>query len=523
MTTRFAWGLLLVLAAAACSSSSSDEQQPPPVTPPKPRHEPAVLPPLGDVFTTVDRTLVPKTPRSSAPTGPNPADPVALADYLGRGFGELDVGPGEPYVTRVIDNSAPPPPGPNAQRILRFVHTADFQLADDESPTRLAMFDTAAATSSAARPQDAYLARMANAAVRTINALHRKDPIAFTLLGGDNADSAQTNEVDWILAILSGADDVEADSGEDDEIEEGPGNDGKDPFKAEGLAMPWKWVTGNHDILVQGNLRVSESIERVLSSSANGGTRNYKDGSKGVIERGDFVVSDPRRALLSRQELMTKIADHGDGHGLGPAEKTSGKATYTFDAPGTPFRFLVIDTAHENGGAEGIIRQGDLDGVIKPALDTARAEGKYVILASHHAVTSLSDGGGFGGQKQADALTPEQWTAFLGQYDNVLFSMVGHSHQHRVRAVAPGVGHAYWEVMTAAIADYPHQFRVIELFDQDNGWIMMRATCVDLAVDGDPVAAEGRRRGIVDLTSGWLPVDAVTAEDRNVELWIRKP
>ena len=72
-------------------------------------------------------------------------------------------------------------------------------------------------------------------------------------------------------------------------------------------------------------------------------------------------------------------------------------------------------------------------------------------------------------------------------------------------------------------ADWPHQFRTIEIFDQDNGWLMMRATCADFSVEGDPVAAEGKRRGTTDFTTGWLPTEAVTAKDENVELWIKKP
>jgi hypothetical protein len=381
-------------------------------------------------------------------------------------------------------------------------------------------------TSSALRPHDAYLCHMANASVRTINALHKKDPIAFTLLGGDNADSAQTNETNWILGILSGADDVECDSGDDDEIEDGPDNDGKDPFKAEGLAMPWKWVTGNHDILIQGNLVGDPSQqEKALGTDATGGTRFYSDGRKGAVERGEaIVVADEKRKLLDRKALMAMIGSNKDGHGIGEAEKSSGMATYTFDADGTPFRFLVIDTAHTNGGSEGVITQGEVDRVIKPLLDKAKGDGKYVIMASHHAVGSLGDGTGLGGKLDPTALTPAAWSTFVGGYSNVLFSMVGHSHRHQVRPIEPVGGHAWWEVMTAAIADYPHQFRVVEIFDQDNGWMMMRATCVDFSHDGDPIAAEGKRRGIVDFTSGWLPTDPnIPDTDRNVEIWIPKP
>ena len=54
---------------------------------------------------------------------------------------------------------------------------------------------------------------------------------------------------------------------------------------------------------------------------------------------------------------------------------------------------------------------------------------------------------------------------------------------------------------------------------------MMRATVQDLAVEGDDVAAAGRTKGTVDLTSGWQPGDGrgKVVEDRNVELWIKKP
>jgi hypothetical protein len=221
---------------------------------------------------------------------------------------------------------------------------------------------------------------------------------------------------------------------------------------------------------------------------------------------------------------MAKVSADEDGHGLGPDQVANGRATYTFDPDNTPFRVLVIDTAHETGGADGVIKQSYVDSTIKPLLDKAKADGKYVILASHHATTSLTADGGAFGKLEDDALLPDKWEAFIGTYPNVLFSMVGHSHENRVRAVAPAGGHGWWEVMTSAIADFPHEFRLVEIYDQDNGWFMMRATPVDFDVVGDAVAMEGRRRGVVDLTSGWLELDGTgKPEDRNVELWIKRP
>lgn len=505
---------------AACSSEAD-----PPETPTPGTETVAVIPlaPLGDVKTTVDRTYSPKRAPQKASAGPNPSLPESLEGYVSQGFGELVEGKGEAYVTRKFASDAPPPAGPNAKRLVRFAHIPDLQLLDDESPTRLGNFDSPDLTDAALRPQDAYLCRMTNAAVRTINALHKKEPFAFTLLGGDNADSAQTNEVDWVLGILSGSERVKCDSGADDDPVKGPNNDGKDPFKADGLAMPWKWVTGNHDVLVQGNLGVGDVKRReALGTASSSGTRHYENGLNGAVTRDD-VVADERRALLDRKALMSKLASHGDGHGLGAAEKESGRATYTFDVEGTPLRFLVIDTAADSGGADGLIRRSEIDRVIKPALDKAKAENKLVVLSSHHAQQNLTKNGGTFGTDVPDPVLPQDWTDFLGGYPNVVFSMVGHTHAHRVRPITTSGGRGYWEVMTSAIADFPHEFRVVEIFDQDNGFLMLRGTCVDFATDGDDVAAEGRKRGVIDLVSGWTPGGVGTADDRNVELWIKKP
>lgn len=484
---------------------------------------PGDLGPLTRAPSTLEQTLVPKVAKlPKYDENHNPSLVENLSFYDGDP-GVLEVKAGDPVVVRAIDGSTPPAAGANAKQLVRYAHLADLQLADDESPTRVGDLDSAGETNAALRPQDPLLCRMTNAAVRTINFEHGRKPIDFVLLGGDNSDSAQTNEVDWAITLLSGGN-VECDSGADDDPVPGPGNDGKDPFVAEGLKMPWKWVTGNHDVLVQGNFAISESQKtKVLGTDDGTGTRGYASAPYGQLVY-ENIVADPKRALLSRTELMSRVADAGDGHGIGGDQKTSGRAFYHFDVPDSPMRFIIMDTATELGGSEGVLLKSHVESYVKPALEEAKTQGKLVILASHHASGSLTTNGGAFGTEQPGAITADEWRDVLGGYDNVIATMVAHSHQHRVNLIKPpGGGHAYWEIMTSAIADFPHEFRVLEVWDQDNGWLMIRATCMDLATENDALAEEGRRRGVIDVYSGWVPDGRGADGERNVELYIKKP
>ena len=502
----------------ACSSPDTT----PPTTTPK--YDPVALPALADAKTTIDQMLVPTKVRNATPdTAKALFDPDVRTEFLAAGFGDYTVGPGEKTTERMHPNQTEPPVGPNKKLLTRFVHMPDLQLPDDESPTRLVRFDTPGATSGAFRPQDGAACRVVNAAVRTINALNGKTPIDFVLLGGDNADSAMDNELGWVLDILGGAPNVECDSGADDDPVKGPGNDAKDPFVAEGLKMPFYWVNGNHDVLVQGNFVVNDDYkQQALGTKAVGGTRDWRlpGGGLGI----DDLPADPRRKHLNPPDVMAKVAAHKGGHGLGPTQVQTGRAFFTFDVPNTPFRFVVMDTtAATTGASEGVMKKSEVDTYVKPALDKAKADGKLVLLASHHAVASLGDGTGLGGKKVDDAMTQDEYRTFIGGYDNVLFSIVGHSHEHRVRFQEPVAGHGWWEVMTSALADYPHQIRIIELYDDDNGWIRLRAVLADYSTEGDPVAAEAKKLGVLDYTTGWCPEGAGVAGDRNVELLIKKP
>lgn len=509
MNRRFVSSLAVaVLALIACG-----EPQPP-------QADSLSLPPLAHAVTTRQQTLRPTAAFASPALKGPPTTPKVLERWLEDGLGDFETGPGEGFTTRAPPGETPPAAGPNAKRLVRFIHLSDVQLADDESPTRTLSFDQPGPTSGAFRPQEGLECRVLNAAVRTINALHREAAFDFVLSGGDNADNAQHNEQRWFLDIVAGGREVRCDSGDVTTLEPGLLDDGKDTFISEGLAMPWRWVTGNHDVLVQGNFPVTDDAQaQAVGTVATAGTRDYtKPG--GPVTTGP-VVADEARRPLKRAELMQLLALDGDGHGLGPAEVALGKATYAFDVPGTSLRFIVLDTANEEGSSIGIIRRADFDGVIKSLFDAARDEGKLVVLASHHSTERLDQGGSAFGTRDPTALTADEWVAFVTSYSNVVFSMVGHSHENRIRFIE-GVGGGFWEVMTSALADYPNQVRAVELWDEDNGWLRMHTELVDYATDDDVVAARARRLGIADAVSGWADNGVGTVGDRNADVFILK-
>lgn len=482
---------------------------------------PDPLPPLEGVPTTEEETIVP-THEVEPLAVLDPRVPEERAMLLAEGYGDYEHGPGEPVLTRTPDGSEPPPPGPAAERLSRFVHLADTQIADDEAPLRVAAIDSVF-ISGAYRPQEAHGCQITNAAVRTINAVHAQTPLDFVVLGGDNADSGQTNEVQWFLDVLDGAPVVHCDSGDDDDPEPGDGNDPKDRFAPVGLDVPWIWVMGNHDILVQGNFAIEGREADAVGSEVPPGSSTRDWSQPGGPVFSGPVVADEGRALLDGSTLLGMVAASGDGHGITPEVVATGRATYAWDVPGTALRIVVVDSAAPTGGAEGLVTDADVDQHIRPLLDAAESDGRLVMVSTHHASTSLGDGSGLGGEPQPGALQTADWQALLGEYPNVIAHLCGHSHVHRATYVQPVGARGYWEVVTAAVADWPHQMRIVELHDQDNGWLTITGIALDYATDDDPLAADGRALGILDYTAAWLLDGSGTIDDRNVALWIEAP
>jgi len=529
-------GLFAVL-SVACSDSSND----PPTPDAAVDAAEAAACDLPSVFpSTADKTFTPVKPRNGEDEAfalaKGPAKDIAVrAKLVADGFGETKEGAGEPWTTKA-PAGVTPPASACPKRLVRFAHLTDFQLADDESPARLAEFDAPVEVArAAARAQDAELCVLTDASIRTMNALHAKAPLDFLLLGGDNIDSAQSNELDWVLGLLDGQKGLKCDSASANDPVAGPGNDGKDAFDAEGSKVPWYWVNGNHDVLVQGNVSTHDDKGALTPKAAAATGSTAPDGTRDYLKAGGAVVSgaveaDPKREVLSSSAMLKRVAEKSGGpgpkaHGLGAEQIASGRATYTFDH-GSKLRFFVWDSTALIGGDEGLVYQSDLDGIFKTTLDKAKADGKWVVLVSHHGAEKISTNPGSFGQPRKGAVEGQVFVDFVANYPNVIASVIGHEHEHRVnfRKSSKDPIKGFWEIGTSAIADYPQQFRVVEIFDEGAGWARIRATVVDIDWAGMSSAAKlGRTYAVLDFTSGWGQPggSGKTSAERNVDLWIK--
>lgn len=526
-------GVLVVL--AACSSSNSQ-----PLTSsdagddgaPAIEHEPACEPgPVGPAAVTLGAstrvaTIRPKKAKLTKPQENPPNEHDALIAYLTQGFGDWAAGPGEDG--GVVDTLLPGAPASatiaGRKSIAFFAHLSDFQLADDESTTRVMALDTPT-FGGAARPEEGGVARVVSAMHRTLAALTKKRPFDLEIVTGDCADSSQQNEHTWFVELMDGMKGLNTDSGADDDPVPGPDNDVKDPFDATPAPAPWYFVFGNHDVEIQGTSIADDATREVaVGTHAENGTRDYRR-AYAPITRDDVPADTTRVAVLSpsiRDLLLASNASPGPvGHGFQPGATSD---HYVVDPiAGVPLRLIQLNTTDPDGGSDGQILQSTIDAFLEPALVQAEKDGKLVILASHQATTDIHTTKGLSSTPADGALTGAQVEQIVAKHPNVILWLVGHDHLHRVRAIkgpsadAPG----YYEVQTGAIADWPAQSRAIEIVSVPSPSGAPTLSIFLTTIDYDAqscLEARYRTWQLVDMQSAWGQDGSGALTDRNVEL-----
>ncbi|MBK5232497.1 MAG: metallophosphoesterase [Thermoleophilia bacterium] len=373
-------------------------------------------------------------------------------------------------------------------------------------------------------------------------------------------------------------------------------NRAQQAFQATGLDVPSYMVFGNHDGLVQGNAYASElfnefatgCMKPVADAEDNGGesvTSLYALLLDPDLTQADFlqlyvdnpdlfmgVPPDPDRRLINKKQYMDIFKANGkdDGHGFdfvdaATATASNGSAGYYSWSPKPGVRYITLDT-HSEGGKILVSDKGNLDtpqfNWYEDELQKATDNNEVVVTFSHHAVGSLSADVLDENAPQCADVDP---TKVIGcdadprssapiklenairdmilKYPNMIAWVAGHSHVNDVTPYKnPNGEGGFWSIRTAALADWPKQNRLVQIFDNEDGNLSIFGTLIDEAspvptpapgtnaasFTTDQLASISREVGYNDSQSGGRacgdnPCGEGTAADRNVELLIKDP
>ena len=207
---------------------------------------PPTYPIDADVLTTRERTLLFPSiaPGLTAPELPR------VSQYETFGYGAYTFGPGLPVARRtdLMPGGFANPAPRRLQQLASFFSISDIHITDKESPNQLLYNQQANPlfypSSSVYSAVMLYSTQVFDAAIQTINALHKKTPFDFGISLGDVCNTAQYNELRWYIDVLDGKV-ITPCSGDHRGIDS---IDYQKPFKAVGLdkSIPWYQTLGNH-------------------------------------------------------------------------------------------------------------------------------------------------------------------------------------------------------------------------------------------------------------------------------------
>jgi metallophosphoesterase (TIGR03768 family) len=522
----------------------------------------------SDVQTTFQRTVAP---------GSTPSTAIALREvskYSQSGYGSWTYGSGLPYDKRrdIMPATYSGSTVAKKTKLLNFFTISDIHITDKESPNQLIylqrLHPTLPVGASLYSGIMLYTTHVLNAAVQTVNALHKQNPIDFGLSLGDTCNTTQYNELRWYIDVLDGKV-ITPSSGAHlgaDTI------DYQKPYQAAGLdkTIPWYQTLGNHDHFWMGSIPVDYSLRKDLRQSfitdevfATGdiltnpaiinnhvyymgvfdGSTPYGDiikaGLVGNFSSAPKVVADPDRRSLLRTEWISeyfKTSSNPVGHGFNLVDPNAPKgfACYSFVPKSTvPIKVIVLDdTQKEDDGSYDIHGHGFLDKArwawLKKELANGDAAGQLMIIAAHIPinveVTANTSAGEMGWWlNPQNAVTLPNLIAELQSHPNLIMWLSGHRHLNTVKAfISPDPVNApekgFWQVETPSLRDFPQQFRTFEIYLNSDYTISIVATDVDPAVkDGTPAAtsrkyaiATAQIVGTWDTTTKWNPTNDPT-------------
>jgi hypothetical protein len=332
---------------------------------------------------------------------------------------------------------------------------------------------------------------------------------------GDVTDNAQRNELSLAVRILGGGH-VHPDSGapgyqgvqaadDPDPFYYRPGVDpprhpamlaaAQRPFRSPGLDAPWYGMVGNHDVLLQGELKPDARTDRIATGRRmvtsldprarlprTATTSQAVDALLGAARGGRSirVVPDPGRRSATNAEMVRAL-------GRGRATRVPGRLDYVVDV-GRYLRVVVLDVVSRAGGKAPVTTPGQLAWVRAQA-----RTGRAVVVATHQT-------------------PPPAVLAVLDRAPRVIAAIHGDTHRNRLTPRG-----RYWVIGTSSLADHPMQSRLFRL-RRAGDRLVMETWIVDQ--DGRGLAGTARELAYLDAQGGRPTGKAGARSDRNARLYL---
>lgn len=496
--------------------------------------QPEGYPIAANVFTTLQKAVVP----DSIPSG-SKIRLEEISKFKPNGYGTWKYGSGIPFETRtdIMPAGYTGATATKKAKLLNFFTITDIHIADKESPSQAIYLQQSKypSVTGAYSPVMLYTTHVLDAAVQTINALHKKDPIDFGISLGDTCNSTQYNELRWYIDVLDGKV-ITPSSG----AHLGAGTiDYQKPYKAAGLdkTIPWYQTMGNHDHFWLGTYPVSDYLRNGYISDTLIAMGDILGDPHGISKRdfymgvldgstpyGDIkyagpvknfssppkVAADPNRRSLLRTDWMNEFFNTSSnpvGHGFSLIDATKGFASYSFQPkPIIPIKVIVLDDTQRDDDADvhgyghGSLDRERYEWLVKE-LDNGQAAGHLMIIAAHIPIgVEVTD------PPSASAKSFVAWSnavaykteasliAKLHEYPNLIMWIAGHRHLNTIKAFPDTTNpeNGFWQVETSSLRDFPQQFRMFEIILNSDYTISIVTTNVDPAVKDETPAAKSR-------------------------------
>jgi metallophosphoesterase (TIGR03768 family) len=533
-----------------------------------------------NVSTTAQQQVLPVPVSASAPQL-NPRDIELYSEF---GYTAWQPGPPLPHTVWNTIMANGYVKAPNAAHLLSFFTMTDVHIADKESPAQplyvgwIAENGTGYNTS-AYSPVVLATTHVLDAAIQTINAVHKITPFDFGIALGDACNNTQYNELRWYIDVIDGKV-ITPSSG----ANIGASTiDYQKPFKAAGLdkSIPWYQVMGNHDQFWMGSLLESTKTLAAHTSDAvidmgydpasvanamntTGFYMGVIDGSDplgAVIKSGPdgtlpvpTVVADPnRRSLSTPPNSVTNWVNEffnttstPVGHGFNLVAPNNPPACYSFvPKANIPIKVIVLDDTVKGPGqpdyAAGCLDQPRLDW-LATELQAGQDNNQLMIIAAHipfnpykNLVTdpaqALSTPSLFMNlfipkSPQYPTATSVVYDAtlltFLQGYPNLIMWISGHRHMNTVTPQISTIDptFSFWEVETSSLRDFPQQFRTFDIRSNKDDTISIIITNVDPAVSVASPATTSRGSAIAAARISGALTDG-TSHAINAELVVQ--